>query len=82
MSYPIESHKNGVEGRIFLQFIVGVDGILKDFVVLKGLDTACNNEAIRVLSIAPKWKPGKQSGNAVDVRMVLPITFALGIENK
>lgn len=77
MKYPRNAVRAGAEGRVFVQFVVEKDGSLTDFSILKSVGFGCDEEAIRVLDSAPKWEAGKQRGNPVRVRMVLPITFKL-----
>jgi protein TonB len=67
----------GVEGRVYVEFIVEKDGSLTDIQLAKGIGGGCDEEAIRVLSNAPKWNPGRQRGNPVRVRMIMPINFQL-----
>lgn len=77
MKYPAQARRMGIEGKVYITFVVGKDGALTDVKVLKGIGAGCDMEAIRVLSGAPKWKPGKQRGRPVRVRMQLPIIFKL-----
>ena len=77
MKYPAQARRMGIEGKVYVTFVVGKDGALTDVQVLKGIGAGCDEEAIRVLSGAPKWKPGKQRGRPVRVRMQLPIIFKL-----
>jgi len=63
---------------VFVQAIVGKDGALNDIVVLKGIGGGCDEEAVRVVAKSPKWKPGRQRGNAVKTKIVIPIVFKLG----
>jgi protein TonB len=77
MKYPAQARRMGIEGKVYVTFVVGKDGGLTDVRVLKGIGAGCDLEAIRVLSGAPKWKPGKQRGRPVRVRMQLPIIFKL-----
>ena len=77
LNYPSRALRMGLEGRVFVEFVVEKDGSLSDIKVVKGIGGGCDDEAIRVISQAPKWNPGKQRGNAVRVRMVLPIMFKL-----
>lgn len=77
LKYPAKAARMGVEGRVFVEFVVEKDGSLSDIKVAKGIGAGCNEEAVRVISQAPNWKPGKQRGNAVRVRMVMPIMFRL-----
>ncbi len=78
ISYPKVARRNHVEGKVFVQFIVDKDGILSDIEVVKGIGYGCDEESVRVMTIAPKWKPGKQRGKPVKVRMIIPISFKLG----
>jgi TonB family protein len=78
IKYPEQARKMGVEGKVFIEFVVNADGSLSDFVVLKGIGAGCDAEAIRVISQSKNWNPGKQRGQAVKQRMVLPVIFALG----
>ena len=67
----------GIEGRVFVQFVVDKDGSVSDVKVVKGIGAGCDEEAERVLKLSPKWSPGKERGRSVKVRMVLPIIFKL-----
>ena len=75
MKYPKQARRIGREGRVFVQFVVDIDGSLTELKVIKGIGAGCDEEALRVLKLAPKWKPGKQRGRPVKVRMSIPITF-------
>ena len=77
MKYPSQAQRMGLEGKVFVQFVVGKDGKITDVQVLRGIGAGCDEEAIRVLKNSPAWSPGKQRGRAVRQRMVLPITFKL-----
>lgn len=77
IKYPKQARRMGVEGRVFVQFVVDKDGTLTDIKVLKGIGAGCDEEALRVLKEAPKWQPGKQRGRPVKVRMSIPIFFKL-----
>lgn len=78
LKYPSQARRMGIEGKVFVQFVVDKDGTITDVQAIKGIGAGCDEEAIRVLSKHPKWKPGKQRGRPVRVRMVIPITFKLG----
>ena len=78
MKYPSQARRMGIEGKVFVQFVVDKDGTITQVQAIKGIGAGCDEEAVRVLQNAPKWKPGKQRGRPVRVRMVLPITFKLG----
>jgi len=74
--YPEIAKKAGVEGRVYLQFVVDEQGNVHDPIVTRGIGAGCDEEAIRAILDA-KFKPGKQRGKAVKVKMSLPITFKL-----
>lgn len=77
IKYPNQARRMGIEGRVFVQFIVDKTGQLTNVKAIKGIGAGCDEEAVRILKGAPKWKPGKQRGRPVKVRMILPITFKL-----
>lgn len=77
VKYPSPARRMGVEGRVFVQFVVDKDGAITDVQVIKGIGAGCDEEAARVMALAPKWNPGKQRGREVKVRMVIPILFKL-----
>ena len=62
MQYPSTARRMGVEGRVYLQFVIEKDGSLTDIKVIKGIGSGCDQEAILVLKDAPKWTPGRQRG--------------------
>jgi protein TonB len=75
--YPKEMVDAGVQGRVYVEFIVRQDGGITDPKVLRGVAGPLDKEAIRVVKTMPKWMPGRQNGKPVDVRYRLPITFQL-----
>ena len=75
--YPQQAKKWGIEGKVYLVFLIDRDGSIKEVTVLKGIGYGCDEEAVKVVSNAPKWKPGKQGGVPVKVRQRLPIEFKL-----
>jgi protein TonB len=77
MKYPSQAQRMGLEGKVFVQFVVGKDGRISDVQILRGIGAGCDEEAIKVLKNSPAWSPGKQRGRPVRQRMVLPITFKL-----
>ena len=77
MTYPAQARRMGIEGRVFVQFVVDKDGSVTEVKAVKGIGAGCDREAERVLNSSPKWTPGKQRGRSVKVRMVLPIIFKL-----
>lgn len=76
--YPNQARRMGIQGRVFVQFVVDKTGYLTNVKAIKGIGAGCDKEAVRILKAAPRWKPGKQRGRPVKVRMILPITFKLG----
>ncbi len=78
IKYPKEARHYGIEGRVFIEFIVNRDGSLSDFIILKGIGGGCDEETLRLVSMSPSWIPGKQKGKPVRQKMVLPITYSLG----
>ncbi|SMC72031.1 TonB family protein [Pedobacter nyackensis] len=77
VKYPIEAQKNNVQGKVFLSFVVEVDGDLSNIKVERSLGSGTDEEAVRVLAESPKWVPGMQNGKAVRVKYNIPITFSL-----
>ena len=75
--YPEIAKENGVQGRVTLQFTVEKDGSVTKVKVLRGVDPSLDKEAVRVVTQAPKWKPGKQRDRAVPVTYTFPVIFQL-----
>ncbi len=76
MKYPSRAQRNHTTGRVFVEFTVGKDGRLTNMKVIKSVGDGCDEEALRVMAMS-KWKPGKQRGVPVNVRMVQAINFQL-----
>jgi len=77
LKYPAAPRRMNIEGKVFVQFVVDEKGEIVDLEILKGIHTDCDNEVLRIMNKAPKWKPGKQRGVPVRVKKVLPIEFKL-----
>ena len=77
IKYPGQAKRIGVEGKVFVQFIVETDGTLTDIKVVKGIGAGCDEEAVRIIRKSPRWNPGKQRGRAVRQKMVQFISFKL-----
>jgi protein TonB len=77
IKYPEEAKELGIQGKVFVTFVVEVDGSITDVRVLRGIGGGCDEEAIRVVRSMPKWVPGKQRGVPVRVQFNLPIKFTL-----
>lgn len=77
LKYPPVPRRMGIEGKVFVQFVIDEKGELVEFEILRGIHKDCDNEVLRIMEKAPKWKPGKQRGVPVRVKQVLPIEFRL-----
>jgi protein TonB len=77
IQYPAMERDNDIQGRVIVGFVVNEDGSVSDVSVKKGVSSGLDKEAIRVVKLLPKFKPGKQQGKAVKVAYVLPIMFKL-----
>lgn len=77
IKYPTEAQEKGKQGRVIANFTVKKDGSIADIKVVRGVYPSLDDEAVRVLGTMPKWIPGKNKGEAVNVRYTVPITFRL-----
>jgi protein TonB len=77
MKYPPKAEVEGIQGRVVLQFIVKADGHIENVRIAKSVDPLLDKEAIRLIKAMPRWEPGMQGGEKVDVRYTLPVTFRL-----
>ena len=77
MKYPEKAQKEGVQGRVIVQFIVEKTGKIANPTILKSVSPELDAEAIRVINAMPLWQPGKQKGEAVNVKFTIPIIFRL-----
>ena len=77
LKYPETAEENGIEGRVFVQFVVRADGRVGNASIVRGVDPALDQEALRVVMASPEWTPGRQRGKPVDVAFTFPITFRL-----
>jgi len=77
LRYPAYARENNIQGRVFLSFVVEKDGSLSAIKVARGIGGGCDEEAVRVISISPKWNPGMQNGKAVRVSYTVPVFFQL-----
>lgn len=75
--YPEIAAENGIQGKVFVQFVVSKTGKITNVVVMRGIDPSCDREALRVISSMPNWIPGKQSGVPVRVQYSVPVFFVL-----
>jgi TonB family protein len=82
MKYPLQARKAGVEGKIFVEFVVNQDGTLSDISIKNGIGAGCDKEAMRIVKESPNWVPAKHEGKIVRQKMILPIVFKLGDSTK
>lgn len=71
IKYPVEAQKKGVSGRVIVQFVIMEDGTLDQAKVVRGVDPLLDEEALRVVKLMPKWKPGMDRGEAVKYVLLL-----------
>ncbi|MBC8173217.1 MAG: energy transducer TonB [Chitinophagales bacterium] len=76
--YPRAAIEATREGKVYIEFIVNEDGSISDAVIIKGIGFGCEEEALKAVQKMPKWKPGKQQGNPVRVKLTIPVDFRLG----
>ena len=77
LRYPADAREQYISGTVYLTFVVERDGSITDIRILRGIGGGCEEEAVRVVRMMPKWTPGKQNGNPVRVQFNLPIRFTL-----
>ncbi|NQX98007.1 MAG: TonB family protein [Flavobacteriales bacterium] len=76
--YPREAKEQNIQGKVYVNFVVGKNGVLRDVKIIRGIHKSLDDEALRVIRIMPKWEPGIQRGKKVAVSYNLPISFKLG----
>lgn len=77
LNYPVKAKKRGIKGPVFLSFIIEKDGSLSNIRIVRGIGGGWDEEAIRILELSPKWKPGVQNKKEVRVDYTIPIVFQL-----
>lgn len=77
VEYPPIAQENGIQGKVYVTFVVSADGSVKNAKVVRGVDPVLDQEALRVVNTMPRWKPGKQRGKDVNVSYTVPISFVL-----
>ena len=77
IKYPVIAQENGIQGKVYINFVVGKDGMVTEATILRSVDPHLDKEALRVVNSLPKWKPGKQGGKYVRVSFSVPISFIL-----
>lgn len=78
VKYPEEAKGKGLSGKVFVQFVIDKNGDVVSPKIVRSVDPILDNEAIRVIQSLPKWTPGSQRGNAVNVSYTYPVNFSLG----
>ncbi len=82
IQYPQLALENGIEGKVYVTFVVEEDGTISDPRVLRDIGVGCGQEVIRVVKMMPKWKPGKKDGKPVRVQYNLPVNFSISEDMK
>lgn len=77
VNYPVIAAENGIQGKVYVRFVVDKDGSVTNAEIARGVDPSLDQEALRVVRTLPKWKPGKQRGKPVRVSYTVPINFQL-----
>ena len=77
INYPVIAQENGIQGKVYVTFVVGRDGKVTNARIARGVDPSLDKEALRVVNSLPTWKPGKQRGKPVNVSYTVPINFVL-----
>ena len=79
--YPKDAIDAGIQGNIYVQFIIEKDGSVSNVKILRGITPSMDKEVIRVIKLMPKWKPGTQKGRAVRAQFNMPVRFILEDDN-
>lgn len=77
IKYPSLALQNKIQGKVYISFIIEKDGSISNVKVLQGIGAGCDEEALRVTRLMPKWKPGKTQGHEVRVVINMPVNFVL-----
>lgn len=77
VSYPEKARKKGIKGKVVIEFVVNRNGKVVHESIFTSVDPLLDNEALRVVKEMPKWKPGKQDGKYINVKMHLPVNYIL-----
>ena len=77
LRYPPEAVRDGIQGTVQVNFIIDKDGKVRDVSIAKSVDPLLDEEALRVISASPKWRPGRLRGEKVRTSMTIPVEFRL-----
>jgi periplasmic protein TonB len=75
--YPVIAQEGGIEGTVYIRFVVTKTGDVGQATVMRAVDPSLEEEALRVVKALPKWTPGKNNGNPVNVWFIIPVKFKL-----
>lgn len=82
IQYPPEARENGIQGRVYVSFVIDTDGSIVDVRIVRSISPSLDAEAIRIVKSMPRWKPGTQRGKSVRVSYTVPINFVLEKDEK
>lgn len=77
IQYPEQAKKAGAQGKVYVSIIIDRDGNVTEPAIIRDPGYGLGQEAVKVIKAMPKWKPGKQNGQAVPVKMTIPVGFVL-----
>jgi periplasmic protein TonB len=77
LQYPAEAVENNIEGTVYVKFFVDENGKVSSPVVLRGIGSGCDEEAIRIINLMPQWKPGVENGKPAAVWYTIPVKFTI-----
>lgn len=77
LQYPVFAKEQGIQGKVWISFVVDKDGTIGSIEVRRAIGGGCDEEAVRVIKLMPKWIPGSQGGKPLKVKFTLPVRFTL-----
>ena len=77
IKYPTEALNEGIQGKVYVEFVVEKDGSISNSRIIRGIGYGCDKEALRVINEMPNWAPGTLNGEPVRVKHILPLNFKL-----
>ena len=77
MQYPTKAQTEGIQGKVIVQFIIDEDGYIIEPNIVRSVESSLDNEALRLIKMLPKWKPGTLKGKAIKVKYTVPVAFKL-----
>ena len=82
LRYPRYAVENGIQGRVLVDLVIDEGGNVRDVTVSRSIHTVLDEEAVRVISASPKWRPGRHRGRKVKVALTIPVDFRLEKDGK